>query len=84
MTKNNDKKKKMSTTTNNNNKKGGKKGRSPQKIKKKSKHIIAGQYRAASETPFKWRFADGPIVARDFLLAEQAYYVFYMARISLQ
>ena len=30
----------------------------------------AGQYRPASETPLKWRFAGGPIVARVITLAE--------------
>ena len=28
-------------------------------------HIKAGHSRPTSETPFKWRFADGPIVAGD-------------------
>ena len=27
-----------------------------------------GHYRAASETPFGWRFAGGPIVARIYML----------------
>ena len=29
----------------------------------------AGHYRHASETPFKWRFAGGPIVVRDCIQA---------------
>ena len=29
----------------------------------------AGHYGPTSETPYKWRFADGPIVARDCMLA---------------
>ena len=28
-------------------------------------HLIAGYHRPTSETPFKWRFVDGPIVAPD-------------------
>ena len=35
-----------------------------------SKHIQAGYYWPASETPFKWRFAGGPIVARNCMLVE--------------
>ena len=31
--------------------------------------LKADHYRPASETPFKWRFAGGPIVTRDCLLA---------------
>ena len=34
-----------------------------------TKHMKAGDYRPASEMPFKWRFAGGPIVARDKVLA---------------
>ena len=29
-----------------------------------SQQTVTGHYRPASETPFKWRFAGGPIVAR--------------------
>ena len=32
-------------------------------------YITAGNYRPASETTFEWRFAGGPIVARDCILA---------------
>ena len=39
-----------------------------------SKHIKAGHYRPASETPFKWRFAGGPMVAPDSMLAEEMVY----------
>ena len=35
-----------------------------------SNHLIAGHHWPASETPFEWRFAGGPIVARHCLLAE--------------
>ena len=31
-------------------------------------NILAGHYRPVSETPFQWRFAGGPIVARFMLL----------------
>ena len=34
-----------------------------------SKHVIATRHRSASKTPFKWRFAGGPIVVRDCLLS---------------
>ena len=34
-----------------------------------SKHVKLGHYRPASETPSGWRFAGGPIVARDGMLA---------------
>ena len=34
-----------------------------------SKHVKSGNYRPASETPSGWRFAGGPIVARDGILA---------------
>ena len=33
-----------------------------------SKHLKAGHYRPASETPFKLRFASGPMVARHGVL----------------
>ena len=33
-----------------------------------SKHVKAGHYRLASETPFKWRFAGGQKVARICML----------------
>ena len=29
-----------------------------------SQHSMLGQHRPASETPFKWRFAGGPMFAR--------------------
>ena len=34
-----------------------------------SKHVKAGHHRPSSETPFRWRFAGGPLVARDCILA---------------
>ena len=34
-----------------------------------SKHVESGNYRPVSETPSGWRFAGGPIVARDWMLA---------------
>ena len=34
-----------------------------------SKHVKSEHYRPASETPFDWRFAGGPIVALDLMLA---------------
>ena len=34
-----------------------------------SKHVKSGQYRPASKTPSEWRFAGGPIVDRDLILA---------------
>ena len=34
-----------------------------------SKHLKAGHYRSASETPFEWRFTDGPMVARHLMMA---------------
>ena len=36
----------------------------------RSKLIEAGHYRPASETPFKWRFTGGLIVARYCMLSE--------------
>ena len=40
-------------------------GPDPIKITKlPSQHSMLGHYRPASETPIKWRFADGPIMAR--------------------
>ena len=36
-----------------------------------SKRMKAGHYRPASETPFKWRFAGGPMVARNCILSWQ-------------
>ena len=33
------------------------------------KHVKSGNYRPASETPYGWRFASGPIVARDGMQA---------------
>ena len=39
--------------------------RIPYKITKlQSQHSILGQCRHASDTPFKWRFAGGPMMAR--------------------
>ena len=32
-------------------------------------HVKSGHYRSVSETPSEWRFAGGPIVARDWILA---------------
>ena len=41
--------------------------RIPWKISKlPSQHLMLGQYRRSSETPFKWRFAGGPMMARYF------------------
>ena len=37
-----------------------------------SKHVKSAHYRPASETPSKWRFAGGPIVARDLTLTGNA------------
>ena len=34
-----------------------------------SEHRKAGRHRPASETPFEWRFAVGPMVARDRMQA---------------
>ena len=34
-----------------------------------SNHVKSGHHRLASETPSKWRFANGPIAARDWMLA---------------
>ena len=34
-----------------------------------SKHVKSGHYRPASEMPSEWRFAGGPIVARDWMPA---------------
>ena len=34
-----------------------------------SKHVKSGHYRPASKTPSERRFAGGPIVARDWILA---------------
>ena len=31
-----------------------------------SKHLKVGHHRPTCETPFKWRFTGGPIVARDY------------------
>ena len=31
-------------------------------------HTLSGHYQPASETPFEWRFAGGPIVARFYML----------------
>ena len=40
-------------------------GPDPLKITKlPSQHSMLGQHRHASETPFKWRFAGGPMVTR--------------------
>ena len=36
--------------------------------------VKAGHYRPASETPFKWRFTGGPIVARDYPGFEICFY----------
>ena len=39
--------------------------RIPWKVTKlPSQHSMFGHYRPISETPFKWRFAEGPIMAR--------------------
>ena len=38
----------------------------------------AGDYRPASEMPFKWRFAGGPIVARDKVLAGFKYKIVHL------
>ena len=38
-----------------------------------SKHPKAGHHRPTSETPFEWRFAGGPMVARHFVLAGVLY-----------
>ena len=32
-------------------------------------HVKSGHYRSVSKTPSEWRFAGGPIVARDWILA---------------
>ena len=37
---------------------------SPNITKLPSQHSILGHHRYASETPFKWRFAGGPMMAR--------------------
>ena len=34
-----------------------------------SKHVKAGHYLPSSETPSQWRFAVGPMVARDRIMA---------------
>ena len=34
-----------------------------------SQHVNESHHGPASETPFKWRFAGGPIVVRDCMLA---------------
>ena len=40
-------------------------GPDPLKITKpSSQHSMLGHHRHASETPFKWRFAGGPMMAR--------------------
>ena len=40
-------------------------GPGPLKITKlQIQHSLLGHHRPASETPFKWRFADGPLMAR--------------------
>ena len=40
-------------------------GPDPLKITKlQSQHLMMGHQRPASETPFKWRFAGGPLMAR--------------------
>ena len=40
-------------------------GPDPLKITKlQSQHSMLGHQRPASETPFKWRFAGGPLMAR--------------------
>ena len=36
-----------------------------------SQHIILGHHRSTSETPFKWRFAGGPMVAHIYMPAGQ-------------
>ena len=33
-------------------------------------HTLSGHYRPAIETPFKWRFDGGPIVARNCMQAD--------------
>ena len=42
-----------------------------QYVKSSSQHAGSDHYRTASETPFKWRFAGGPIVAGFNLLIGQ-------------
>ena len=37
---------------------------SDQYFNQPSKHLKAGYHRSASGTPFKWRFAGGPMVVR--------------------
>ena len=37
---------------------------SPKMTKLPSQHSMSGHHRHASETPFKWRFAGGPMMAR--------------------
>ena len=32
--------------------------------------MLPGHYRPSSETPFKWRFAGGPIVTRECMLVK--------------
>ena len=39
-------------------------GSDPQKKKLPSQHSILSHHRHTSETPFKWRSADGPMMAR--------------------
>ena len=39
-------------------------GPDPLKNHKTTKHSMFGHHRQASETPFKWRFAGGPMMAR--------------------
>ena len=43
----------------------GNTGPDPLKITKlSSQHLMSGHHRHTSETPFKWRFAGGPVMAR--------------------
>ena len=60
--------------------------------KSHSKHSKAGHYWPISETPFKWRFADEPIVARHCLLPghackseDEAYYsgIFFLTEYTV-
>ena len=37
-------------------------------VKLPKMHVKSGHCRPVSETPSKWRFAGGPIVARDWML----------------
>ena len=49
-----------------------------------TKHVCvkSGHYRSVSETPSEWRFADGPIVATDGMLARWAKMGYFTAKTS--